>query len=448
MIKSNSMMVVLTGSMLAWGLPLNAQTIGLENPSTAIPPTATAIPPKWVQTIEIDPNRLPGTATPSPSQPVLCGPHRVLSITWHPDRNWMAVGIGSGSGSRAEIDGCANSGTVQIFDMAPKDPELLHTLPYATDWVESVAYSPKGLHLATAGRDTIVRIYNGTHPTLPPVLLNHTEFPVKSVAYSPERTCQATDSGVCLATAGSDAMVRIYDGMNPNSPLMILERQTNPLESVVYSPDRKHLAAGGGDRMTRIYNGRDPGSPQSTLSRANGAVRSITYSPDSAFLAVGGFDKKVRIYDRVNPDNPPRILDHATSEVRSVDYSPEDTYFLAVGGEDGMVRIYDGEAPDKPLHILDEATDHVRSVAYNREGTYLAVGGHDQYVRVYRMSSDASTDAATDASTDINTDINTDASTDASTDANTDSKNHAFTATLSTSTLAIVIMGIAWRLLL
>ena len=105
MSKKRSLMAALAGSILASGLPVYAQTNGCDN-------TLTTNTHELIQTIEADPNRLPETATPSPTQPFRCGPHRVFSVDWHPDLDQIAVGIGSGMG---EVD-CPFLGTMQIFD--------------------------------------------------------------------------------------------------------------------------------------------------------------------------------------------------------------------------------------------------------------------------------------------------------------------------------------------
>lgn len=188
-IKIRSMTVVVAGSILTCWLSVQAQTTEPDESPTAIPPEFT---------ITIDPNELPEGATPSPTQPSRCGPHRALSVAWNRDGTRMAVGIGSGTGT----SNCVCRGAVLIFDMTPERPQLLHTLTHAKDLVPSVDYSPDGSHLAVGDFDQKVRIYNTVNPSEPLHTLTHATCQVRSVGYSPD--------GSRLAVGGDDQKVRIY----------------------------------------------------------------------------------------------------------------------------------------------------------------------------------------------------------------------------------------------
>jgi WD40 repeat protein len=203
----------------------------------------------------------------------------------------------------------------------------------AWDWVLAVAFSPDEELLATAGRDTVVRLWEVTDPGRPVQLDQwlRNESSVRSVAFSP--------NGQLLAAAGYP--VRVWKIVDPVRPQRLRDLRVTA-NAVAFSPDGGRLASAGGDGTVRLWDLVEDGTPPEALELHAGAVNTVAFSPDGAVLASGSADKTVRLWDIADPANPvphDRPLLGHTGKVQTVAFSP-DGRLLASGGEDGMVRLW------------------------------------------------------------------------------------------------------------
>ncbi|MFC8090487.1 WD40 repeat domain-containing protein [Streptomyces sp. NPDC057301] len=275
--------------------------------------------------------------------------------------------------------------TVRLWDASDParvqplgEPLRGHTAP-----VMSVAFSSDGETLATAGEDDRPLLWNVANPAYPlqlgEPLSGHTEA-VWEVAFSPD--------GRTLASAGADGSVLLW-----HRPPTVLTDFTNPLTAVAFSPDGRLLAvASTDDGLIRLWDVRRPDRPRRiprTLGHED-AVLSVAFAPDGRTLAGGSRDGTVRLWDLATPERPAPLgepLDAHDRGVLAVAFSP-DGRTLATGGDDDTARLWDVRRPDRvrPLgEPLRGHTDAVTSVAFSPDGRLLATGAEDDTARLWHV---------------------------------------------------------------
>src|SRR6266545_2877113 len=151
---------------------------------------------------------------------------------------------------------------------------------------------------------------------------------INSVAFSPD--------GQLLASAGRDRTVRVWDLANGHEAIRYRKHGDN-VRAVAFSPDGK-LIASGGDKDVRLWEPRT-GKDVRALVGQGRYITSIAFSPDGKFLAAGSDDRAVRIYDVASGELRRDINDFGQM-VLSVGFSP-DGATLGAGVGNGQLRLWE-----------------------------------------------------------------------------------------------------------
>ncbi|WP_257275602.1 WD40 repeat domain-containing protein [Endozoicomonas sp. SESOKO4] len=332
------------------------------------------IPPQLFYKIAIDPDQpqaIP-TSTPTATPPARCGPHWAFSIAWNKNSTLMAAGVGSGNRV------CGRTGDLRIFDMSSGIPRLLRTI-HATEWVESVAFSPDGTRLVTGGYDDTVNVFEGVSP------FNH----LQTLTGGREiETVAINSNGTLLAAGGTDAEVRLYlkNRRNLFTHVKTLTDASSDIEGVDFHPINGQLAVGERSHRVRIYSGISPYNRLKELFVSRGQVLAVAYNPNGTVLATADDKKKIRLYNGTDPDdnNPLQTLSVA-AQILSIAFNRKGTQLL-VGYRNGRVHIFEGigslalldtlpfVAPPSPQYAL----------AFSPDGKWLSTG-RDGDILMFRV---------------------------------------------------------------
>lgn len=114
---------------------------------------------------------------------------------------------------------------------------------------------------------------------------------VNTLAWSP--------NGQLIASAGDDRTVRIWYGLSGGSSILTYSSHNGAINAIAWSPDGTRIASASDDGTVRIWHAKDGsdvytynGHSQNTPS----AVHTVAWSPDGKTLVSGGADKIVQIW--------------------------------------------------------------------------------------------------------------------------------------------------------
>ncbi len=244
-------------------------------------------------------------------------PYRLASVAFSADGRTLAAG----SFTR-----------LHLWDLATETN--IATLREHAGWLESVAFSPDGSLVATAGgwapggEDATVRLWDVETRSVVAVLEGHTDD-VRSVAFSPD--------GNTLASGSLDKTVRIWD-VASRTPVAVVERHTADVDAVVFSPDGSILASGSRDGTAVLWDVAKR-TQVATLEGSNGGVHSLAFSPDGSTLASGSLHGTMVLWG-VAKRAQVATLEGSNGSIHSLAFSP-DGMTLFSGSGDGTVLLWD-----------------------------------------------------------------------------------------------------------
>jgi WD40 repeat protein len=243
-------------------------------------------------------------------------------------------------------------------------PALLRSLALARGTLLACAISPDGTHVAAAGDDGRIRLWELCSGRELAVLVGHTSW-VRRLVFFPD--------GRRLASAGLDRRLRLWD-VEAGTELASLGGHTDGLTDCAVSADGSTLASSSLDGTLRLWDtaratclatlARDWNEERGgwLVSRSGeghwAAVNGCALSADGRWLASASSDQTVLLWSLPQQEVRHVLAGHGAA-VLGCAFSPDGT-LLASAGADGSLRLWRC-ADGAPLQVLRD-----RGAAWSR----------------------------------------------------------------------------------
>jgi len=261
--------------------------------------------------------------------------------------------------------------TVKVWD-AGSGQEML-TLKGHTGMVHGVAFSPDGRRIASASFDQTVKVWDAGSGQETQTLKGHTGG-VYGVAFSPD--------GRRIASASGDNTVKVWDA-NSGQETLTLKGHTGGVNGVAFSPDGRRIASASADHTIKVWDA-DAGQVSLTLKGHTHIVNGVAFSPDGRRIASASFDQTVKVWDAASGQVALTLKGH-TGVVHGVAFSP-DGRRIASASWDRTVKVWDADSGQESLTFKGH-TETVTCVAFSPDGRRIASASYDETVKVWDTGS-------------------------------------------------------------
>lgn len=264
---------------------------------------------------------------------------------------------------------------VQLWDIDPMGHLTFQTVlgnamapeEAALGYGQLLAFSPDGIHLASATTNSVIQLWNVAKRVEERTLVGN-----NVAVFSPD--------GLEIATGGYDSSVKIWEVATGR-----LIRTNNVgvedkwVDTLAYSPDGRWLAAGTfGHNIVRIWDAQS-GKWLFDLTGHLAPVISISFSPNGRYLSCTLGNYEMKVWD-LTAQRMVSMMGTGASV-----FSPSLSTRLLCPNYDRDVKIWN-PSDGREVLTLRGHTDSITGLAFTQDGSRLISGSLDRTLRVWDAS--------------------------------------------------------------
>jgi WD40 repeat protein len=259
-----------------------------------------------------------------------------------------------------------DDGTLRLWDV--EAGRQVHRLSRHRGPLTAAVFSPGGGQAASAGRDGTLRLWDLRNGGQIRIFRGHQQA-AAAVAFAPDDRR--------LLSGSPDGTVRLWD-VATGTEVLRYDEGPGPVSCVAFSADGNEVLAGGSDPAVHRWFTR-VGARAGQYSGGPAAVEALAVAGQR--VAAGGADGSIRVWSA--DGQPLTTLKGQDSPVRSVAFSPDADKIASAGA--GGVWLWDVAGGRLLARFFADDSSDFAAVAFAPDGHYLAAGGADGIVHIWRL---------------------------------------------------------------
>ncbi|EZA52289.1 WD repeat-containing protein 48 [Ooceraea biroi] len=194
-----------------------------------------------------------------------------------------------------------------------------------------------------------------------------------------------------LYSAGRDSIIRIWNCKNMKEPyIQSMEHHTDWVNDIVLCCGGKNLISASSDTTVKVWNAHK-GFCMSTLRTHKDYVKALAYAKDREQVASAGLDKSIFLWD-VNTLTA-LTASNNTVTTSSLSGNRDSIYSLAMnqtgtiivsGSTEKVLRVWDPRYCTKLMKLRGH-TDNIKALVLNRDGTQCLSASSDGTIKLWSL---------------------------------------------------------------